>query len=398
MMPPAFSSAQVTRGVAAGMPEKMELETGVSTNVAIIYTHLPHYREAVFKRLLGWKRPRFTIYTSQGTLEATIKSFHGADIDDDSRLIKKGPFVWQTNLWRVVLGPKERVLVFLGNPYILSTWLYALAARLFTRKVILYWTHGWTRESEGLKGAFRSVFYRLAHGLLLYGERAKRVGLGKGFAPDSMFVIYNSLDYETQKLCRDALAHKFEGTPASEPYFVAIGRLVPELALHVAIDALAILRKIHGTSVLLVIVGDGPERADLQARAKAAGVDARFLGAIYDEAEIAPILGGATATVSPGKVGLAAMHSLAYGTPVITHGDPDFQMPEYEAIRPGVTGEFFARGDAASMAQALLRRLVRPRRREERQIAIGDIEQCYTPEAQCRAIERAIARFVPERA
>jgi glycosyltransferase involved in cell wall biosynthesis len=380
------------------MAEKMELETGASTNVAIIYTHLPHYREAVFKRLLGWKRPRFTIYTSQGTLESTIKSFHGADIDYGSKLIKKGPFVWQTNLWRVVLGPKERVLVFLGNPYILSTWLYAVGARLFTRKVVLYWTHGWTRESEGLKGAFRSVFYRLAHGLLLYGERAKRVGQNKGFAPDSLFVIYNSLDYETQRACRDALAGRTGGASPAEPYFVAIGRLVPELALHVAIDALAILRKAHGRSIPLLVVGDGPQRADLEARARAAGVDARFLGAIYDEAEIAPILAGAVATVSPGKVGLAAMHSLAYGTPVVTHGDPDFQMPEYEAIRPGVTGEVFARGDAASMAQALLRRLERPRRREERQLAIGDIEQSYTPDAQCRAIERAIARFVPERA
>jgi glycosyltransferase involved in cell wall biosynthesis len=397
MTPPAFRSAQVNPDVTASMSEETERDAAASVNVAIIYTHLPHYREAVFKRLLGWKRPNFTIYTSRGTLESTIKSFHGADIDDDSRLIKKGPFVWQTNLWRVVLGRREQVLVFLGNPYILSTWLYALVARLFTRKVVLYWTHGWTRESEGLKGAFRSIFYRLANGLLLYGERAKRVGLDKGFPSDSLFVIYNSLDYETQRACRDALAPPAQGAHA-EPYFVAIGRLVPELALHVAIDALAILRKVHGASVPLVVVGDGPERAALEARARAAGVDARFLGAMYDEAEIAPILAGAVATVSPGKVGLAAMHSLAYGTPVITHGDPDFQMPEYEAIRPGMTGEVFDRGDAASMAQALQRRLERPRRGEERRLAIGDIERSYTPEAQCRAIERAIARFAPERA
>ena len=45
--------------------------------------------------------------------------------------------------------------------------------------------------------------------------------------------------------------------------------------------------------------------------------------------------------VSPGEVGLTAIHSMTYGTPVITHNNFSCQMPEHEVIIPGITGEFF---------------------------------------------------------
>lgn len=44
--------------------------------------------------------------------------------------------------------------------------------------------------------------------------------------------------------------------------------------------------------------------------------------------------------VSPGNVGLTAMHSLVFGCPVITHNCFEWQMPEFEAIQPGITGDF----------------------------------------------------------
>ena len=52
-------------------------------------------------------------------------------------------------------------------------------------------------------------------------------------------------------------------------------------------------------------------------------------------------------------VGLTAMHSLAYGTPVITHDDEMFQSPEWEIILPGSNGGFFRRGDARDLARAI---------------------------------------------
>ena len=61
-------------------------------------------------------------------------------------------------------------------------------------------------------------------------------------------------------------------------------------------------------------------------------------GETFDEAEISKLLNHADLCVSPGNVGLTAMHALAYGVPVATHNDFKNQMPEFEAITPGKTG------------------------------------------------------------
>jgi glycosyltransferase involved in cell wall biosynthesis len=97
-------------------------------------------------------------------------------------------------------------------------------------------------------------------------------------------------------------------------------------------------------------------------------------------------------TVSPGKVGLTALQSLAYGTPVITHDDPEAQGPEWEAIMPGRTGDFFRRGDVADLA-----RVIRAWTREPvlapaiRSECPRLIERFYNPVFQRRAIDRAVS-------
>ena len=47
-------------------------------------------------------------------------------------------------------------------------------------------------------------FLGLGHGLLLYGHYAKRVGVNQGFSCRQLYVIYNSVDYQAQKILRDS--------------------------------------------------------------------------------------------------------------------------------------------------------------------------------------------------
>ena len=49
--------------------------------------------------------------------------------------------------------------------------------------------------------------------------------------------------------------------------------------------------------------------------------------------------------VSPGNVGLTALHSMMFGTPVLSHNDFTTQMPEYETIVEGATGTLYKVGD-----------------------------------------------------
>jgi glycosyltransferase involved in cell wall biosynthesis len=106
----------------------------------------------------------------------------------------------------------------------------------------------------------------------------------------------------------------------------------------------------------------------------------------------------ARAVVSPGKVGLTAIHALAYGTPVITHANFDVQRPEFEAILPGQTGDFFPEGDVDELAQVLTRWLDTPRSEDERRSAVASIEANYTPKRQVELIEAALSRLFPRKA
>jgi glycosyltransferase involved in cell wall biosynthesis len=118
------------------------------------------------------------------------------------------------------------------------------------------------------------------------------------------------------------------------------------------LDAVAKLRE-RGRPVNVAIIGDGPERAALQAHAERLGLKVAFLGACYDEARIGEVLLASNACVAPGQVGLTAMHALAFGVPVVSHGDPSKQMPEFESIVPGSTGSLFQEGNLESLATAI---------------------------------------------
>jgi glycosyltransferase involved in cell wall biosynthesis len=225
---------------------------------------------------------------------------------------------------------------------------------------------------------------------LLYGERAKAIGLGKNFAPNRLHVIYNSLDYDRQKQVRTQLEIAFP-EPQSELYFLCIARLTPAIRLDLAITALRIVRETVGMQIPLVLIGEGEMRSPLEEAARNENVEVRFLGAIYEEEEIGRWIYRARAVVSPGKAGLTAMHGLAYGVPIITHGDFDTQMPEFEAICPGVTGDFFQAGNAEALAKVLADWAQKPRLPRERQAAVESIERRYTPERQVEFIEQALS-------
>ncbi|MCX5414005.1 glycosyltransferase [Streptomyces sp. NBC_00059] len=86
-----------------------------------------------------------------------------------------------------------------------------------------------------------------------------------------------------------------------------------------ALDALAALRR-QGVRAALVVAGDGPLRARLEARARAERLPAEFLGHIRDRARLARLQASADLCVAPGPAetfGLSALEALACGTPVV---------------------------------------------------------------------------------
>lgn len=364
--------------------------TNMSPRIAVIYTHFPHYRAPVFSALSKSSAYVYDFYYDPRGIEKTIASGERADNHHAMLVHQWNGLMWQGSAIRLALLGRADAFVFLGNPLILSTWLASALARLRGRPVF-FWTHGWLKRDSGTRGLIRRFFYRLADGLMVYGVRARELGRAEGFDVERIHVIRNSLDYAAQTEARAAaleIPDDLSVDIPAKPFFLTVSRLIPSVELELAVDAMVLLPK----DAVLVVVGTGPSLDVLQARAQRLNVDVRFIGAIYDEMKLARLFLKACAVVSPGKIGLLAMHALAYGAPVITHSDLDRQMPEVEAIEDGKTGAFFQYGNVADLAQKMAEFLDRDAatRIEGRAAAIARIEDCYTPEAQVQLITAAI--------
>ena len=131
-------------------------------------------------------------------------------------------------------------------------------------------------------------------------------------------------------------------------------RLSPEKRPERAVGALAELRR-RGVPAVLVMAGDGPRRAALQAQA--GGLPVRFLRHVADRGLLARLLATADVAIAPGPAetfGLSALEALASGTPVVVSSRS--ALPE--VIGPaGLTAE----DNDASCADAV-ERLLRQRR------------------------------------
>lgn len=321
--------------------------------VAIFYTHFPHYRQAVFDSILNDSSLDVEIfYDYQGT-DKTIVSGTAIKGHKNNKTFKFLKFYFEFNSIFSAFSKKYDYFIFLGNPYVLSFWISLLVLKIQRKKTAM-WTHGWYKTEPNLKDYIRNFFYSLSDRLFLYNNRSKEIGINYGFYPDNISVIFNSLDYDKQKKCRDEGRSKkvrnFLSIP-SKDYFLFVGRLIDSANIDFIIDALDDFN-LHNKSIDLLIVGDGPNKKNLQK----ISIDKNyviFLDAIYHEEELSTIFMNAKAVISPNKVGLLAMHSLAYGCPVITHSDMNFQMPEAEAIKHRKTGYLFKKGCKQSLIEMM---------------------------------------------
>lgn len=368
--------------------------------VAVVYHFFPHYRAGVMKALQRDECNDYLFVGDRRDPEGAIKACDSSQFNFlyAPCTILFGPLLWQRGILRLAWSCQVDAMIFLGNANFLSTWLAAALARMRGKRV-LFWTHGWLSEEQGTKAVFRTLFYRLADGLLLYGRRAKAIAARRGFSSSRLYVVFNSLDYEAQQAARAAMSDAqlmkiredlFPNNPGV-PVLICTSRLTALRGLEHLIEAMRYLRDRDIRSNLL-LVGDGPERMKLENLADRFGVPVHFYGACYDERRLAELIMAANVTVAPGQVGLTAIHSLAYGTPVITHGDADHQMPEWEAIMPGVTGDYFRRGDVEDLARVLGRwcRRAWPDPGLSRR-CIDIVDRLYNPQYQSRVIGQAVA-------
>ncbi len=332
------------------------------SDVIIVNIYFAHYRFALIHHLLHSQHFSYTLCAeTYDVSKSGVKVWIPEDVDGFIRLPTfriMNRYYFQCGVMRLAFNRSCRAIVYSGDAQHLSTWMSASIARLSGKRV-LFWTHGWHRDERGLKAFIRNSFYRLANGLLLYGERAKSIGIRKGFPAESLYVIYNSLDSVQQKVLRERVTEtEIRATRAElfdnprRPVVICSGRLTKLRGVDLLLGAMALLKQ-HNHEVNAVIVGNGPERRLLAQMAAELSLSVIFCGECYEEVQLCRLFMAANVTVSPGVAGLLVIHSLVYGTPVITHDCLEEQGPEVEAIRRGINGDLFRKGDVQALAEAI---------------------------------------------
>ncbi|WP_413432836.1 glycosyltransferase [Crateriforma spongiae] len=369
--------------------------------VLVVYHYIAKYREAVFKRLASTEEVVFE-YAASSVCPNDIALMEDPAIEfgDKFHSLENRWFfsrvLWQSGLLRLLASRRYDSVVFLGDPNFLSTWCCLVLSKFLGVKTYL-WTHGFIGSRSATKEIMAKLFFRLSDGLLLYGDGAKSRLIDAGFRAEKIHVIYNSLDYETQKAIRLSLPadstfktrqHLFD--EASYPCLIFIGRLTYHKKLDQLIQLLSDLR-LRGIVANLLLVGDGEARPMLEQRVHELGLAKRvhFYGRTYDEHETGKLISCCDVCVSPGEIGLTAMHVMAYGTPVITHGNAAKQMPEFEAVIDGVTGRLFCEGVEGALLEATYDFLKKPIE-NVRINCIRVIEDRYMPDIQVARICEAV--------
>lgn len=242
-----------------------------------------------------------------------------------------------------ILFSSYNVAIFIGDSKVISTWISLIICKIRNKESIL-WTHGIYGNESKFKLILRKIFYGLARKLIVYERKGKDGLVNYGFEKNKIHVIFNSLNYKFQLKILNKL---IEEKPKTEffkkndlPYIISTGRLNKRKKIDQLIN---IICELNNTDLRcnLLIVGEGNQKNFLEKLSKKCDDRIHFFGSCYDEELLGQLIYNASICVIPGDIGLSAIHSLTYGTPVITHNNFKLQGPEHEAIEQGLSGDFY---------------------------------------------------------
>lgn len=245
-----------------------------------------------------------------------------------------GPFVWQ---YHPCIRAADLVICEHASRHLLPWFLRCMQIKL------AWWGHGYDHQapSRGLRFWWKQRLLSLGSHYFAYTDRVASYLQGLGLATSEVTVVYNSQD------CRDvAAACQERRAPVGALTALYCGSLYQEKRLDLLLDA-ATQALSQGLLKRLIIVGDGPLRDYVQARA-GEGID--FVGALFGQQK-AQVFAQADVVLNPGMTGLAILDAFNAGLPYISCKD-SAHSPEVEYLRHGCNG-FLVDGDVASICQAL---------------------------------------------
>lgn len=315
-----------------------------------------HYREPLWSLMIESEEIRFNIFYSKKEYQGIKNS----NINKTSRLkpvLTNYSFFdkiyWQSGVVSSVLSSKADGIMFLGEMNLFSTWISILISKL-KKKKIFFWGHGVYGNESYFKMRFRTMFLKLADINFLYGNHAKNILINNGVNENKIQVIYNSIPSTSKKeISSETLNTVFQKHEMMSCDLLFIGRLTKVKKIDLLFKAFEKAKKIN-TKLRLFVIGEGKLKLELEKKFSKILDSVFFLGAVYNEKKLKYYISNSALFVSPGNVGLACIHSLSYGTPVCTHNNINYQMPEAEVL-DDKNSVLFERNNIDSLVDSILK-------------------------------------------
>jgi len=313
--------------------------------LACVFNVMPHYRKEIYQLLDSELACDF--YAGD-KIPLPLKKLNPKQLKGFKYLFNNF-YIYKNIYWQIgihkIFNKKYDSYLLTGDPYCISSWAVLLYGKIFSKNVFI-WAHGLNGHEGKLKLLFKKLFFKLAHKTFVYSDLSTNFMLSLGFDKSKVIPIYNSLGYTDQRNVRESITKEnsidkiFDN---NAPYLIYVGRIQEgEKKLYLILEAIQLLKK-EGVTVNLLLVGRIIQDKILRELIKKYNLEKQvnFYGPLFDENMLGKLFYNASSCVCPGNIGLTAVHSLNYGCPVITHDKFTVQMPEYEAITKGVTGDFF---------------------------------------------------------
>ena len=328
----------------------------------------PHYRLAIWKGLLNSKIFDLEIYFSQknplGIHSPELKDIFTSNERSKLHLIKnywikKKVLIGQSKIIKTTFFSEFDYLLLLGEMNVISSWISIFIAKLRGKKIFM-WSHGIYGNESFIKRTIRVTFLKLADVIFLYENRAKLLLQQNGFSETSLAVVYNSLNYDLNGKLYKGLFNTYKNDfitffkDNSLPTIIFIGRLTKIKKLPVLIES---VRKLNQIKIRynLLIVGSGEDQTYLENTFDSLITEGwlHFYGNCFEDNKTSELIYHSDLCISPGNIGLTAIHSLSYGTPVASHSNFNNQMPEVEAIIDGENGFLFEENSSDDLANKI---------------------------------------------
>lgn len=287
--------------------------------VVVLQRIVPSYRMPVFRKLaseLGWQIVFGRNVPSENLAVGADESFlHGVDF---KRWSSSGSSRYVVPTREILDRFNPDAIIAEGAPGLTSTWELGARRAVGLGPLLMFWTIGYEpnrpREGKIAPGQWPYVLaYAPADALVLYG-RDGMAFMRQFFGKKPMFVAQNTIDVEALQHHRD---HAVPSEKLGRPELLTIGRLNENKNFVSLVRSFLTFRR-NFPDAVLKIIGDGPDRARIEAAAgEQLGKSVRLLGPSFDEAETARHMLSADMFVMTGRIGLAINHALAYDLPVM---------------------------------------------------------------------------------